>query len=108
MTQTLFMLLKDCFMRPVRAVGGPGEEFEGRLNTQRCLQRCLMIVPSYAANGLSFLEVFFNLWVMGLQKRSGLGISPFLLSKEVYRQVKKELLKQHSAIEGERKYWSLL
>lgn len=32
MTQTLFMLLKDCFMRPTAAVGGPGEEFEGRIH----------------------------------------------------------------------------
>lgn len=54
------------------------------------------------------VEVFFNLWVVGLQKRSAQGISPFLLSREVYHQVKKELLKQHSALEGERKSWSLL
>jgi len=54
------------------------------------------------------LEIFFNLWVVELQKRSGWGISPFLSSAEVYHQVKIELLKQHSASEGERKYWSLL
>lgn len=81
---------------------------EGRFHMQWCLQRCLMIVPSYTANGISFWSFFFNLRVVRLQKRSGQGISPFLLSKEVYHQVKKELLKQHSALEGERKCWSLL
>lgn len=64
MTQPLFMLLKDCFMRLVRAVGGPGEECEGRLHTHWCLQQCLMIVPSYAGTGMSLwrFSLIFGWW----------------------------------------------